>query len=95
MIVLKERNNMEPDKVIEIANKLSNEDMCQLIHIFSDRISVFIGSTEKVQLSGELSMENPACLNGATVQINLEYTDGSRAFLDAYGEYLEETKSVQ
>ena len=86
---------MEPDKIVEMANKLSNEDMCQLIHIFSDRISVFIGSTDKVQMTGELSIENPACLNGASVQINLEYTDGSRSFLDAYGEYLEEVKSVQ
>ena len=86
---------MEPDKIVEMANKLSNEDMCQLIHIFSDRISVFIGSVDKVQLTGELSIENPACLNGASVQINLEYTDGSRSFLDTYGEYLEETKSVQ
>ena len=87
---------MEHDKLIEMANKLSNEDMCQLIHIFSDRISVFIGTvTTKVQLTGELSIENPACLNGASVQINLEYTDGSRSFLDAYGEYLEEVKSVQ
>ena len=86
---------MEHDKLIEMANKLSNEDMCQLIHIFSDRISVFIGSVDKVQLTGELSIENPACLNGASVQINLEYTDGSRSFLDTYGEYLEEIKSVQ
>jgi hypothetical protein len=86
---------MEHDKLIEMANKLSNEDMCQLIHIFSDRISVFIGSVDKVQLTGELSIENPACLNGASVQINLEYTDGSRSFLDTYGEYLEEVKSVQ
>ena len=86
---------MEHDKLIEMANKLSNEDMCQLIHIFSDRISVFIGSTGKVQLTGELSMENPACLNGASVQINLEYTDGSTSFLETYGEYLEEVKSVQ
>ena len=86
---------MEPDKIVEMANKLSNEDMCQLIHIFSDRISVFIGSVDKVQLTGELSVENPACLNGASVQINLEYTDGSRSFLDTYGEYLKEVKSVQ
>ena len=86
---------MEHDKLIEMANKLSNEDMCQLIHIFSDHNSVFIGSVDKVQLTGELSIENPACLNGASVQINLEYTDGSRSFLDTYGEYLEEVKSVQ
>ena len=86
---------MESDKLIELANKLSNEDVCALITIMAERINVFIGSTDKIQLTGELSMENPACLNGASVQINLEYTDGSRSFLDAYGEYLEEVKSVQ
>ena len=86
---------MEHDKLIEMANKLSNEDLCQLIYIVAERLNVFIGSTDKVQMTGELSIENPACLNGASVQINLEYTDGSRSFLDAYGEYLEEIKSVQ
>ena len=86
---------MEPDKLIEMANKLSNEDLCQLIYIVAERLNVFIGSIDKVQLTGELSIENPACLNGASVQINLEYTDGSRSFLDTYGEYLEEIKSVQ
>jgi len=86
---------MEPDKIVEMANKLSNEDLCQLIYIVAERLNVFIGSTDKVQMTGELSIENPACLNGASVQINLEYTDGSRSFLDTYGEYLEETKSVQ
>ena len=86
---------MERDKLIEMANKLSNEDLCQLIYIVAERLNVFIGSTDKVQMTGELSIENPACLNGASVQINLEYTDGSRSFLDTYGEYLEEVKSVQ
>ena len=86
---------MEHDKLIEMANKLSNEDVCALITIMAERINVFIGSTDKIQLTGELSLENPACLNGASVQINLEYTDGSKSFLDAYGEYLEEVKSVQ
>ena len=86
---------MGPDKIVEMSNKLSNEDLCQLIYIVAERLNVFIGSTDKVQMTGELSIENPACLNGASVQINLEYTDGSRSFLDTYGEYLEETKSVQ
>tara|TARA_Y100001951_G_C11059577_1_gene140049 strand:- start:116 stop:376 length:261 start_codon:yes stop_codon:yes gene_type:complete len=86
---------MKHEKLIEIANDLSNNDLCMLINIVAERLNVFIGSTDKIQLTGELSMENPACLNGASVQINLEYTDGSRSFLDAYGEYLEEVKSVQ
>ena len=86
---------MKHEKLIEIANDLSNNDLCMLINIVAERLNVFIGSTDKIQLTGELSLENPACLNGASVQINLEYTDGSRSFLDAYGEYLEEVKSVQ
>jgi hypothetical protein len=86
---------MKPDELIDFANRLSNEDVCQLIHIFSDRINVFIGSTNQMQLSGDLSVENPACLNGASIQVNLEYTDGSRTFLETYGDCLQETKSVQ
>ena len=86
---------MEPDKIIEMANKLSNEDLCHLIHIVAERLNVFIGSTGKVLLTGELSIEIPACLNGASVQINIEYTDGSTSLLETYGEYLEEVKSVQ
>jgi len=81
---------MEYDKIVEIANKLSNEDLCHLIHIVADRLNVFIGSTDKIQMTGELSLENPACLNGASIQINLEYTDGSTSFLETYGDYLQE-----
>jgi len=84
---------MEPDKLVEMANKLSNEDLCQLIYIVAERLNVFIGSTDKIQMTGELSIENPACLNGASVQINLEYTDGSRSFLDTYGDYLQEKET--
>ena len=39
---------MEPDKIVEMANKLSNEDLCQLIYIVAERLNVFIGSTDKV-----------------------------------------------
>jgi len=79
---------MKPTEVAKLANQLTNENMEQLINIFSDRINVFIGSSKKVQLSGELSKENPACLNGSTIQINMEYVDENNSFMKQYGEYL-------
>ena len=79
---------MKPTEVAKLANQLTNENMEQLINIFSDRINVFIGSSKKVQLSGELSKENPACLNGSTIQINMEYVDENNSFMKQYGEHL-------
>ena len=79
---------MKPTEVAKLANQLTNENMEQLINIFSDRINVFIGTSKKVQLSGELSKENPACLNGSTIQINMEYVDKNNSFMKQYGEYL-------
>ena len=63
---------MNPKEIIDVANKLTNENIKQLIHIFADRIFVFIGSNNKMQFSGKLSKENPVCLNGAGIQINLD-----------------------
>ena len=79
---------MKPTEVAKLANQLTNENMEQLINIFSDRINVFIGTSKKIQLSGELSKENPACLNGSTIQINMEYVDKNNSFMKQYGEYL-------
>jgi len=42
---------MNHKEIIEVANKLTNENIEQLINIFSDRIFVFIGSNNKMQLS--------------------------------------------
>jgi len=59
-------------ELVELANKLSNEDMCDLISIWADRIEVFVGSTDKILLTGGLSHENPACMNGPMIQINID-----------------------
>ena len=79
---------MNPKEIIEVANKLTNENIEQLIHIFADRIFVFIGSNNKMQFSGKLSKENPVCLNGVGIQINLEYCDKKNSFVKEYKEYL-------
>jgi len=79
---------MNNKEIIHVANNLTNENIEQLIHIFADRISVFIGSNNNMQFSGQLSKENPVCLNGASIQINMEYVDKKNSFLKQYKEYL-------
>ena len=75
----------------DFANQLSAQDMCNLISIWSDRINVFVGSTGNVLLTGELSKENPACMNGPVIQINMEFTDEEegRDFMQTYGDYIQ------
>lgn len=79
---------METDKIIELSNKLTIEDMQILMTIFADRISVYIGQHDKVLFTGDLSTENPVTLNGANIQINMEYVDKKNSFLKQYKEYL-------
>ena len=79
---------MKTDKIIELSNQLTIEDMELLMTIFSDRISVFIGQHDKVLFTGDLSKENPVSLNGANIQINMEYVDKKNSFLKQYKEYL-------
>lgn len=78
---------MKHEEVIDVANKFTNENLVDLIRIFADRIHIFIGANEikkfdgngpKFLLTAELSKENPVCLNGATIQINTEFTDELR-----------------
>ena len=78
---------MKHEEVIDVANKFTNENLVDLIRIFADRIHIFIGAIEikkfdgngrKFLLTAELSKENPVCLNGATIQINTEFTDELR-----------------
>jgi hypothetical protein len=63
----------EPIDVIEIANKLTNEDMVRLIHVFSDRIYICRKTGENEYTTDGLDRVVPCHLNGATIQLN---TDG-------------------
>ena len=63
---------MKRDKLIKIANSLSNENMVDLISIFANRINIHVGLVNMHCIGGSLDLENPACLNGATVQINMK-----------------------
>ena len=83
---------MKNNEVIKIAKKLTLENMEQLLYIFKDHISIYFGSSKKMLITGELSKENPVCLNGASIQINAEYTDEDASFIKEHKEYLSEKK---
>jgi len=71
---------------IDLANSISLKQMADLIQIFSDKIIVYVGKTKDLQdhingreghtlLDSDLNKDAPVVLNGATIQLNLEFTD--------------------
>jgi hypothetical protein len=64
---MKNFNRDRFEEIIELANTLSNEDLCTLINAVAPRLDIFVGSMGNVCISTEV--EN-ACMNGMTVQIN-------------------------
>ena len=68
---------MKTEDLLEIANSLSNDDLCHLINMVSDRLFVFYGVHENMQQMSDVSF---ACLNGACVQITTESADLDDAF---------------
>tara|TARA_B110000977_G_C10649906_1_gene327536 strand:- start:26 stop:310 length:285 start_codon:yes stop_codon:yes gene_type:complete len=56
-------------EIIDLANTLSNEDLCTLINAVAPRLNIYVGSMGRVCISSEVGH---ACLNGMTVQINTE-----------------------
>tara|TARA_R110000824_G_C14849900_1_gene639970 strand:- start:215 stop:511 length:297 start_codon:yes stop_codon:yes gene_type:complete len=79
---------MTSTEVADLSNKITLENLEQLIWIFRDRISIFVGTVpikdgRGLCISGELDEETPVCLNGATIQINME-----RSFSDDNDNYL-------
>jgi len=55
--------------LVDIANSLSNDDVCVLINMLSDRLIVWTKDSDGNSYSNKL--EN-ACVNGCEVQLNLE-----------------------
>ena len=53
--------------LLDLANDLSNEDLCFLINCVANRCEVYFGSLTKCVLSSEV---RDACMNGTVVQIN-------------------------
>ena len=60
--------------LIKLAKELSNEDMCELINLFADKIDIYVGmSPLNVLRSAELDREIPCVMNGNVIQINTEW----------------------
>lgn len=55
------------EELFDMANDLSNEDICFLINCMSNRFEVYFGSLAMCVLSSEV---RDACMNGTVVQIN-------------------------
>jgi hypothetical protein len=66
-------NNRRPKmkNIYDIANKLTNEDMVTLIHIFSDRIIIARRTGVNESTTDDLDRDVACCLNGATIQLNV------------------------
>ncbi len=85
---------MKHQEVADLAKKLTLENVEQLLYIFKDHINIYYGILPKAKfmLTAELSKETPVCLNGASIQINAEYTDEDASFIKEHKEYLSEKK---
>jgi hypothetical protein len=60
---------MTKKEVTEIANKLTTNDVCDLLNIFAHKIMVH-DQTNNYLL--EIDTENPPCINGSNIQINFK-----------------------
>ena len=79
---------MTSTEVANLSNKLTLENLEQLIWIFKDRIHIYAGLVPikdgaGLCITGELDEETPVCFNGASLQINME-----RSFSDDNNNYL-------
>lgn len=57
---------MDTQEVLEIFNKMSNEDIAYFVALSHERVYYFDGEHTR-----KLDMENPAVLNGNSIQVNL------------------------
>jgi hypothetical protein len=68
---------MTRTETAELSNKLTLENLEQLIWIFRDRIHIYAGLVPikdgaGLCISGDLDEETPVCFNGASLQMNME-----------------------
>ena len=60
------------EKLIDIANGLTNKEICDLINIISPRLDVYVGLLNNHCISSEINWAN---LNGTMIQINLRLAE--------------------
>ena len=61
--------NKKQQKIVDIVNSLSNNQICDLLNCLSDRIDVYFGSFNKCCLGSQAHF---ACMNGPQIQLNCE-----------------------
>lgn len=60
------------EKMLKLANNLSNEELLTLLNMTSDRFFIYLGTLGGLQISAKISW---ATLNGASIQINTELSE--------------------
>lgn len=65
-------NGMRQQELLEFVNGLSNDDVCDVINLLSDRLDVYVGLLNNHCIASPVAF---ACLNGTSVQINLHLAD--------------------
>tara|TARA_Y100000114_G_scaffold133357_1_gene132726 strand:+ start:452 stop:712 length:261 start_codon:yes stop_codon:yes gene_type:complete len=60
------------EKLIDIANGLTNKEICDLINIISPRLDVYVGLLNNHCITSEINWAN---LNGTMIQVNLRLAE--------------------
>ena len=65
------------DEIIDLANSLSNQDLCDLFMVTSDRFDVAVFDKNPDSICTGFSFVDsddyiPSCLNGSLIQLNIE-----------------------
>ena len=68
--------------ITELADGLSNNDICELLNRIGDRINIYYGSANKNCLTSNFLS---ACVNGSVVQINCETTEYENRVQKSHG----------
>lgn len=55
------------EEILELANSLSNADLCQLLNILGDRLDIYLGQLGRVCIETEFTT---AFMNGSRIQVN-------------------------
>ena len=60
------------EKMLKLANNLTNEEICTLFCMTSDRFDIYIGTLGNCMISTKATW---ACMNGTYIQVNTELAD--------------------
>ena len=58
--------------MLKLANNLTNEEICSLFNMTSERFDIYIGSLGDCMITSKVTW---ACMNGPYIQVNTELAD--------------------